>query len=124
MIKRGHRGGELAVIRTEGEEKPSRLIRGTAIVFGQETELYRDDDIVIREIISPEAIPEKLLRDSDIKMTLYHNPERLLARSKRGSGSLKWERSDSGVQFEFEAPDTEDGNTALELVERGIIDGC
>ncbi|MDE6072868.1 MAG: HK97 family phage prohead protease [Muribaculaceae bacterium] len=124
IIKRAHKGGDLTVMRSGGEDKPSRVIRGTAIVLGQPTELYRDSDVVLREVIDPAAVPESLLRESDIKMTLYHNQERLLARSKFGDGSLKWERDDTGVRFEFEAPDTEDGNTALELVERGVIDGC
>lgn len=106
------------------EDKPGRTIRGTAIVLGEMTELYREEGFILRELIAPEAVPESLLKESDIKMTLYHNPERVLARSKRGKGTLSWERDDKRVRFEFEAPNTPDGDTALELVERGDIDGC
>lgn len=107
----------------EGEPK-GRTIRGTAIVLGEMTEIYREKGFVLREMIAPEAVPESLLKESDIKMTLYHNPERVLARSKQGKGTLSWTRDDKGVHFEFDAPNTTDGDTALELVGRGDIDGC
>lgn len=118
-------GGKVEIKRAEGtEEAPSRVIRGRAIVFNQPTEMWRDEERVVREVIAPEAITDEVLAQSDIKMTMHHNPEKVLARSKRGEGTLSYTRSEEGVDFEFEAPNTEDGNTALELVKRGDIDGC
>lgn len=108
----------------EGQEKPSRRICGRAIIFNERQELFRDSETVVYETISSEAITQDILDNSDIKMTLYHNPERLLARSKNGAGTLSYTRSEEGVDFEFDAPETPDGDTALELVRSGIVDGC
>lgn len=113
-------------LRSDGSgSQDSRTIEGTAIVFGAPSEpLYEDEHNVVREIIAPEAVPQELLDASDILATLYHDDTRILARSKAGKGTLTYSRDDSGVHFSFEAPHTQDGDTALELVRGGIIDGC
>lgn len=108
----------------EGGEAKEGEITGRAIVFGQETVLYSDDEEEIREVIAPEAVPRELLDRSVILMTLYHNPERVLARSRNGEGTLAYEVDAEGVRFAFTPPDTEDGRTARELVGRGDITGC
>jgi HK97 family phage prohead protease len=59
----------------------------------------------------------------DIKMTMYHNREKILARSNQGEGTLKLTVDDVGVKYSFEAPNTVDGDTALELVKRGDLSG-
>lgn len=59
----------------------------------------------------------------DIKMTMWHNREKLLARSNKGVGTLKLSVDEIGVKYEFEAPNTSDGNNALELVKRGDMSG-
>lgn len=105
---------------TEGE---SRTIEGYAIVFGRESELLNDYWSKYREIIEKGAIDQALLDSSDIKMTLWHNRERLLARRDNGSGSLEVGIDDKGVWYRFEAPHTPDGDTALELVRRGDLSG-
>jgi HK97 family phage prohead protease len=56
-------------------------------------------------------------------MTMYHNREKLLARSNKGEGTLNLSIDEVGVKYSFEAPNTEDGNTALELVKRGDLAG-
>lgn len=115
--------GVMEVKRTEeGEE--SRVIRGQAVVFDQPTELYNDGEFCLRETISREAVTKELLDKCDIKMTIDHNLSRMIARSKRGKGSLSYTVTEEGVFFEFEAPATPDGDTALEGVKRGDIDGC
>lgn len=116
--------GGLEILRAEGEEKPGRKIKGCAIVFDTPTELYRDDEVIVRETIAPEAVTDELLRESDIIMTMHHNPEKVLARSKQGKGTLTYSRDAKGVYFEFEAPNNADGDAALESVSRGDIDGC
>lgn len=108
---------------SKGEEPEQ--ISGTAIVFGRESlELYRDEQLVIREVIAPEAVTRELLDSCCILMTLYHNNERVLARSLQGKGTLEYDVDESGVHFKFTPPDTEDGRTARELVKRGDISGC
>ena len=57
-------------------------------------------------------------------MTMFHDRQLLLARSNKGSGTLSYGVDDKGVYFEFEAPDTADGDKAIELVKRGDIAGC
>lgn len=111
-------------IREASDEAPNeRIIEGYAIVFGVESRLLVDYWEDYREIIEPGAITEEDLKGMDIKMTLWHNRERLLARSNMGEGSLKLSVDETGVKYEFAAPDTPDGNTALELVKRGDLAG-
>lgn len=116
----------LSLVRSQDPEKPSRRIRGTAIVFNAPTTIWDDGDTELRETIQPGAVPESLLRDSDILLTLFHNPERILARSKAGQtqGTLTWDVDEKGVHFEAEMPPTADGDMALALVSGGDIDGC
>lgn len=57
-------------------------------------------------------------------MTMNHDFATLLARSKRGEGTLQYDVDERGVHFSFDAPNTDDGDRALELVRRGDIDGC
>lgn len=107
------------------EESGENVIEGVAIVFNTPSvPLYEDGDTVIREVIAPDAVPVSLLDSSDILLTLYHDNNRLLARSCNGEGSLKYTRSEDGVHFSFTPADTPDGQTALEHVKRGDINGC
>lgn len=110
--------------RSNEDGTPSRTIEGVAIVFDRETELYSDEDMEVRESISRDAVTQQLLDGSDIKMTMFHNRELILARSNRGSGTLAYQIKEDGVHFSFEAPHTADGDKALELVGRGDLAGC
>jgi len=112
-------------VREAGEGKESRTITGYAILFGvPSAPLYDYDDEEAREIIAREAVTKELLDGCDIKMTMFHDRQLILARSKNGSGTLTYSVDDKGVAFEFEAPNTADGDKALELVRRGDISGC
>ena len=86
--------------------------------------MWDDDDEYAVEVISPSAITKEFLDKCDIKMTMYHNREKLLARSNRGNGTLQYKVDATGVFFTFEAPKTNDGDAAVELVKRGDIAGC
>lgn len=106
-------------------EAPSRAIEGYAILFGTPSApLWEDEDGEIREVIDKSAITRELLDSCDIKMTMFHDRQLLLARSKEGEGTLSYEVDDTGVKFSFDAPNTADGDKALELVKRGDIGGC
>lgn len=105
--------------------EPSRVITGYAIVFNTPSEpLWEFSDEVAREVIEPGAITRELLDSSDIKFTMFHDRQLILARSNRGAGTLTYSIDDHGVSFEFEAPHTADGDKALELVRRGDLAGC
>ena len=101
----------------------SRTIEGYAIVFGVESRILSDYWDNYREIIEPGAITEERLKEMDIKMTMYHNREKILARSTNGEGTLKLTVDEVGVKYSFDAPNTVDGDTALELVKRGDLSG-
>lgn len=116
-------GGQYQPKIREVEGQPGRTIEGYAIVFGVESNLLVDYWDAYREIIEPGAITADELKGMDIKMTMYHNREKLLARSNKGVGTLNITVDEVGVKYSFEAPDTVDGNTALELVRRGDLAG-
>ena len=108
----------------EGEAL-SRTIEGYAIVFDVESRILGDIEGMpyYREIIESGAITEEALKGMDIKMTMYHNREKILARSTNGEGTLKLTVDEVGVKYSFDAPNTVDGDTALELVKRGDLFG-
>ena len=114
------------IIREVAEgEVQSRTIEGYAIIFDVESRILGDIDGLpyYREIIEPGAITEERLKEMDIKMTMYHNREKILARSRNGEGTLKLSVDEVGVKYSFEAPNTVDGDTAIELVKRGDLFG-
>ena len=117
----GHFQPHLREVSEEGGS--GRTIEGYAIVFGVENRMLVDYWDDYREIIEPGAITEEELAQMDIKMTMWHNREKLLARSNKGVGTLKLSVDKIGVKYEFEAPNTSDGNNALELVKRGDVGG-
>lgn len=116
-------GDYIPRLREAGEGQASRTIEGYAIVFGRESVLLNDYWDEYREIIEPGAVTQELLDRSDIKMTLWHNREKLLARRNEGKGTLEVGIDDKGVWYRFDAPNTPDGDTALELVRRGDLAG-
>ena len=113
-------------VREAGEgEAQSRTITGYAILFNTlSAPLWEDEDEAAYEIIAPEAVTREFLDGCDIKMTMFHDRQLILARSNNGKGTLSYNVDEKGVSFEFEAPNTADGDKALELVRRGDISGC
>lgn len=101
----------------------SRTIEGYAIVFGVESQVLCDGYGYFIETIDRKALDEAKLNTFDIRCLLEHNPERLLARWRNGEGSLQLSIDNHGLKYRFEAPNTPDGETALELVKRGDIFG-
>ena len=115
----------LHIRETAEGETPSRTITGYAILFNvPSAPLWSDEDSEAREVIAPEAVTKEFLDGQDIKMTMFHDSHSLLARSNKGGGTLSYTVDDKGVMFEFTAPNTVDGDKALELVRRGDISGC
>ena len=110
---------EIQFTQTEG-----RTVKGLAVVFNSQSNVLAGWDKPFVEVISPEAITTETIQRSDIKALMEHNRERLLARSRKGVGSLKLELTQDGLEFEFEMPNTTTGNDALELIRRGDISGC
>ena len=112
-------------LREAPEGTEPRTIAGRAIVFDTPSAVIVEGrDWEVREIIAREAVSKQLLDGSDIKMTMFHDRQLILARSDHGKGTLRYEVKPDGVYFEFEAPRTADGDKAIELVKRRDIAGC
>ncbi len=113
-------------LRSNEDGTPSRVIEGYAIRFNEPSHVLgrTKDGTEWREIIAPEAVTRELLDGSDILMTLFHDRQQILARSKHGAGTLSYEVDATGVKFRFTAPHTTEGDKAVELVGRGELDGC
>lgn len=97
-------------------DESSRLVEGYAIRFNEESQ-----NMGFYETISPEAISEETLKNSDIYAKLDHRDDVILARSRFGEGSLHLELREDGVYYSFEAPNTAFGDELLEHIRRGEI---
>lgn len=117
----GAQSRPILVRDAQGQE--SRIIEGYAIVFGAESQILCDGYGYFVETIDRTALDEVKLKSFDIRCLLEHNPERLLARWRNGEGTLELSINAHGLKYRFEAPNTTDGDTALELVKRGDIFG-
>ena len=73
------------------------------------------------EIIKRGAITEETIKTSDVFALLNHNENTVLARSNHGVGSLTLTVDNDGVYYEFEAPNTANGDELLEHIKRGEI---
>lgn len=103
----------------------SRKICGYAVLFNTPSAVLTEDvESEVREVIAPGAITRQLLNRCDIKFTMFHDRQLILARSNKGKGTLSYSVDAQGVAFSFDAPHTVDGEKALELVRRGDICGC
>ena len=111
-------------VREGGEEGEGRTIEGYALKFGVRSRLLCDWYDLFYEVLEPGCVTREMLDDQDIKLTMFHDRQLVLARSNKGSGTLNYEIDDIGVKFWAEMPRTADGDKALELVKRGDIAGC
>lgn len=107
---------------TDGAE--SRTIEGYALKFGVRSRLLCDWWNNYYEVLEPGCVTREMLDRQDIKLTMFHDRQLVLARSNKGNGTLSYEVDKVGVKFWAEMPHTVDGDKALELVSRGDIAGC
>lgn len=108
----------------EASEGESRTIEGYALKFGVRSRLLCDWWDYYYEVLESGCITREMLDKQDIKLTMFHDRELILARSKEGKGTLNYELDDIGVKFWADMPMTADGEKALELIKRGDIGGC
>lgn len=106
----------------EGEEK-SRVIEGTAIVFGKRSINLMPDDPnrELYEVIEPSAVTEELLNRSDIVLTYEHNQEAVLGAWVYGKGTLQLKRTDTGLDMSCELGQSSTANDALDRIDRGDV---
>lgn len=112
-------------ILRSADGKETRTIEGYAVVFNQRSQLLFDWNCgrPVYEIIDAAAVDDSLLRSSDIQALLEHNINRMLARSRSGNGSLSLSVDEHGVKYSFDAPNTADGDYAIEEIKRGDLFG-
>lgn len=109
---------EVRAIRSTPVVNPdSRTVEGYAVVFNSQSE-----DLGFYETINPAAITEDVLMRSDVFCLFNHDQDKVLARSKYGTGSLQLQLDEQGLKYTFQAPNTDIGNSLLEYLRRGDID--
>ena len=111
-------------IREAAEGGESRIIEGYALKFGVRSRLLCDWWENYYEVLEPGCITRETLDACDIMLTMFHDRQLILGRSKMGVGTLHYEIDEIGVKFWCEVPKTADGDKALELISRGDISGC
>lgn len=109
---------EIRAIRsTPVVNQDSRTVEGYAVVFNSQSE-----DLGFYETINPAAITEEVLMRSDVFCLFNHDQDKVLARSKYGTGSLQLQLDEQGLKYTFTAPNTDLGDELLEYLRRGDID--
>ncbi len=112
-------------VREAGEgEAESRTIEGYALRFGVRSRMLCEWWRCFYEVLERGCLTRETLDASDIKLTMFHDRELILARSNKGKGTLSYEVDAKGVRFWADMPQTVDGDKALELIRRGDISGC
>lgn len=113
--KREIRNTSFQVTATEENEK--RTIEGYALLFDT-----KSDGLGFEEVIERGSL-DGVIAKSDVFALLNHNSSRgILARAKKGQGSLTLTVDNKGLKYSFEAPRTALGDELLENVRRGEID--
>ena len=105
---------EPVVLESRGEGK-SRVIRGYAAKFNVLSRKLG----WFKEKIDPRAFDDVLAAGEDVMALFNHNEDHILARTL--SGTLTLGVDETGLYYEFEAPNTTMGNDLAELVQRRDI---
>ena len=114
---------DLHVRESEGGSE-SRTIEGYVQKFGVRSVLLHDWWNPYYEIFEPGCVTREMLDKCNIPLTMFHDRELVIARSKNGKGTLNYTVDGLGTQFNADVARTADGDKALELVRRGDLDGC
>ncbi|MDR1556802.1 MAG: HK97 family phage prohead protease [Tannerellaceae bacterium] len=98
-------------------EDEKRTVEGYALLFD-----VKSDGLSFEEIIERGAL-DGVLAKSDVLALLNHNQGRgVLARSKKGNGSLNLSVDSKGLKYRFDAPKTALGDELLENIRRGEVE--
>lgn len=103
----------------ESEKKP--VIDGVAIVTNKRTVLWEGDTYREVEIVESSCIDKAFIDAQDIKLNLYHDRQKSIARTPK---SLRVEPREDGLHFESDIPDCDLGKQAKALIDNGTIRGC
>ena len=100
------------------EDDSSRIISGKAVSFDTPSQ-----DLGFTEYIHREAISQELIDSCDIFAKFNHDDNKILARSRKGKGSLKLDLRDDGLYYSFKAKKTALGDEVLAYIEDGDLEG-
>lgn len=106
-------------IRESEKKKP--VINGVAIVTNKRTVLWEGDTYREVEIVESSCIDKAFIDAQDIKLNLYHDRQKSIARTPK---SLRVEPRENGLHFESDIPDCDLGKQAQALIDNGTIRGC
>jgi HK97 family phage prohead protease len=105
------------------DEANGVILTGYAAVFNRESKLLNEGKGIFRELIKPSAFDKVLKRvDLDYILTVNHDKDKLLARSK--SGTLNLSIDEVGLKFTASMPNTTLGKDTIEQIERGDLAEC
>ena len=107
--------GNIQIRAVDGES--SRHIEGYALMFDTQSEY-----IGFYETIERGAVTQEMVDACDVFATFNHDTNKIFARSNMGKGSLKLTVDDTGLKYEFDAPNTALGDELIEYLKRGDID--
>ena len=116
QINNTMRDTQKEIRKAEIQSASGRTVSGYAVRFESESV-----NIGFVEIIHRGAITDETIKSSDVFALLNHQENTVLARSNHGSGSLSLKVDNDGVFYEFEAPQTANGDELLEHIRRGEI---
>jgi len=121
-IERRYTSGSVQLRAKDDEEDKdkSRVVRGYAAKYKTKSDNLGTRDYEFFEVIEPGAFDDVL--NEDVRALFNHDANQILARSKGGKGTLRLGVDDTGLWYEFEAPDTRAGNDLLVSLRRGDVD--
>lgn len=109
--------------RVETRADGTRVITGYGAVFydpsnpGTEYKLWRG----VKERILPGAFDRAIREGDDVRALRDHMSNLLLGRT--ASGTLRLSVDNTGLRYEIDAPDTQEGRDTMTLIERGDLTG-
>jgi len=88
--------------RVETTENNKDVVVGYGSVFNSRSENLGG----FFEYISPTAITDETIKNSDVRALINHDPNLILSRSKFGEGNLNLSIDETGLKYSYELPDT------------------
>lgn len=107
-------------LRAAADGEEPKKVFGYAAKFNSRSENLGGSSHQFYEILKPGAFDDVL--NDDVRALLNHDPSAILARSKNGAGTLSIGVDETGLWYEFEAPDTQHGRDLMTSLKRGDID--
>ena len=103
--------------RVETREDNKEVVVGYGSIFNSRSENLGG----FYEYISPDAITNDTIINSDVRALINHDANLILARSTKGEGNLKLNVDETGLRYEFAIPETSYGKDLAINMKNGNI---